>query len=343
MLQNKLILDDFHRETNRTSIMSPDEVHYFNEENEMKPDTFRVIYANTKSMPVAYRDFDIADKHISLGALQQTVLKDALQNDSTNLFFSLNRGVSNSEFRAIENLESAAELLGFNVMDCTGFDPDSHRKCSLKESYSYFSDVMIDYKTRGEQTQLPSIYNETKTLNLQEYLNETVRPQSVDEFYQDVLWQQLKESYPFLNKANSRKLVDFAAKLSDISHEELGVVNLKNGKVESVESLFKGGRNKAIIDPKVLFKNALEKGADGILVFHNHPSSAATPSPQDCSLTERIRDSAERLNIKYVDHFVVGKGKVFPDVGGYGMVQEYQRGIKPKRRIQKSNDKVAER
>jgi DNA repair protein RadC len=108
--------------------------------------------------------------------------------------------------------------------------------------------------------------------------------------------------------------------------------------------LFKGGRAAAHVDPKVLMADVLEKGSDGIMIVHNHPSSNTLPSSQDCLMTERIRDVAELLNVQYIDHFLIAKGKVVPDVGGLEQVREYQQSIKPKRRIQKKDNlMVAER
>lgn len=59
--------------------------------------------------------------------------------------------------------------------------------------------------------------------------------------------------------------------------------------------------------PREVLKRALDLGASGFIMVHNHPSGDPTPSKADIDLTRRILDAAERLNIQLLDHIVIGK------------------------------------
>jgi DNA repair protein RadC len=67
----------------------------------------------------------------------------------------------------------------------------------------------------------------------------------------------------------------------------------------------KGGLAKTTIDPKVIFKIALEYYAHGIILAHNHPSGNPNPSSADIDLTTTILQGGKYLDIKVLDHLIV--------------------------------------
>ncbi len=79
-----------------------------------------------------------------------------------------------------------------------------------------------------------------------------------------------------------------------------------------------GGLTGTIADVRLIFGTALKAAASGIVISHNHPSGQLKPSAKDKEITARIRDAGDLLDIKLLDHIIVGlEGKYlsFSDEG----------------------------
>ncbi len=76
-------------------------------------------------------------------------------------------------------------------------------------------------------------------------------------------------------------------------------------KVLGVRNLSKGGTAGTVVDIKCIFQAALKTNADSIAVLHNHPSGALQPSTEDISLTRKIKQAGDILNIHLTDHLIV--------------------------------------
>lgn len=100
--------------------------------------------------------------------------------------------------------------------------------------------------------------------------------------------------------------------ISDLLHEEFWVllVNRANT-VTRKELISKGGMNTTVVDPKIVFKAALDHGASGIVLCHNHPSGSVKPSQHDLQLTKRLVEGAGILDISLLDHIIVGAKTYF--------------------------------
>lgn len=61
---------------------------------------------------------------------------------------------------------------------------------------------------------------------------------------------------------------------------------------------------------KLLAKVALNKNAAAVIVAHNHPSGSAEPSRADILITKRVKSALEMIDVKLLDHFVIGKGEI---------------------------------
>jgi DNA repair protein RadC len=77
-------------------------------------------------------------------------------------------------------------------------------------------------------------------------------------------------------------------------------------RVISVEELFKGSIDGACVYPRVVAARALRLGAAAVIVAHNHPSGVAEPSLADQAITRRLKDALALLEIRLLDHFVIG-------------------------------------
>lgn len=87
-------------------------------------------------------------------------------------------------------------------------------------------------------------------------------------------------------------------------------LNKANKKV-AIRCVSEGGLDSTVVDPKRIFKIALEENAANIILCHNHPSGNLTPSVSDLKLTEKIKKAAEVLDIKVLDHIIIGDEKYY--------------------------------
>ena len=75
--------------------------------------------------------------------------------------------------------------------------------------------------------------------------------------------------------------------------------------------LFVGISNQSLIEPKIIFKEAMLYNATRLIVLHNHPSGNPTPSKEDYLVTDQIKNAGLLLNIKLIDHLIIGKDDYF--------------------------------
>ena len=89
--------------------------------------------------------------------------------------------------------------------------------------------------------------------------------------------------------------------------ESLRVVLLDTRyRLKRVETVSRGSLNESIAHPREIFRPAITYSAYAVIVVHNHPSGDASPSQTDHSLTRRLAEAAELLQIKLLDHIIIG-------------------------------------
>lgn len=71
----------------------------------------------------------------------------------------------------------------------------------------------------------------------------------------------------------------------------------------------RGSLNASLVHPREVFKRAFTCNAHSIIFAHNHPSGDPTPSFEDISVTKRLAEAGEILNVKVLDHIIVGDGE----------------------------------
>ena len=81
-----------------------------------------------------------------------------------------------------------------------------------------------------------------------------------------------------------------------------------NGKVLAKPALVSVGSEDGTttIDAGTIFREALTRGAEEIIVAHNHPSGDPKPSKADIAMTETLRSAAKMLGVPLVDHIILG-------------------------------------
>jgi DNA repair protein RadC len=100
-----------------------------------------------------------------------------------------------------------------------------------------------------------------------------------------------------LSKLRDQRQEIFALLLLDSQHRLI-----------KYRQMFYGTIDSASVYPRVLVKQALDDNAAAVILAHNHPSGVAEPSQADQHITRRIIDAMALVDIRVLDHFVVGDG-----------------------------------
>lgn len=108
--------------------------------------------------------------------------------------------------------------------------------------------------------------------------------------------------------------------ISDIQHEEFWIIMLnRNNHILKIQSVSEGGVAGTVVDPKKIFKLALENNASSVILCHNHPSGNIKPSEADIKITAKLKKAGEYLEINITDHIIVGDEK-FYSFADYGIL-----------------------
>jgi DNA repair protein RadC len=120
--------------------------------------------------------------------------------------------------------------------------------------------------------------------------------------------QELMQQGPALsNSASTQEYLSL--RLRDLDYEVFCCLYLDNrNRVKACEELFRGTLDGATVHPREVVKRALAHQAAAVILAHNHPSGVAEPSQADEILTRRLRDALALVDIKVLDHLVVGDG-----------------------------------
>lgn len=100
--------------------------------------------------------------------------------------------------------------------------------------------------------------------------------------------------------------------IGELPHEEFWIIYTNNSnKVIQKQLLSKGGITGTLVDVRLVLKNALELGATGLILAHNHPSGALNPSEADKQITQKLKTAAQSLDIKVLDHLIITEKAYF--------------------------------
>ncbi|WP_306353623.1 RadC family protein [Flavobacterium sp. '19STA2R22 D10 B1'] len=100
--------------------------------------------------------------------------------------------------------------------------------------------------------------------------------------------------------------------IGELPHEEFWIIYLNNSnKIISKSQLSKGGITGTLVDVRLVLKTALENGAVGLILSHNHPSGTLIPSEADKQITHKLKQAAAHLDIKVLDHVIISEVDYF--------------------------------
>ncbi|AMQ83106.1 MULTISPECIES: RadC family protein [Pseudomonas] len=93
-------------------------------------------------------------------------------------------------------------------------------------------------------------------------------------------------------------------------HEVFGCLFLDSKhQVLTFETLFRGSIDNTAVHPREVVKRSLANNAAAVILCHNHPSGNSDPSQADRLLTKRLQKALELIDVRVLDHFIVGDGE----------------------------------
>lgn len=135
----------------------------------------------------------------------------------------------------------------------------------------------------------------------------------------------IKVVQAFLQRANHQKIIkkpvflyweevvlylQHAQGYSPNEQLRLLFVNVRNELIH--EELHQWGTiNQVPLYPREVIKRAIELGASGVILVHNHPCGEAKPTKEDKELTKTVQQAGELMNIHVLDHIIVSKNQVY--------------------------------
>ncbi|WP_217522790.1 RadC family protein [Vibrio metschnikovii] len=176
---------------------------------------------------------------------------------------------------------------GMNVLELADFL--LRQSGSLRALFSASKDQFCAHKGLGEAkfVQLQAVLEMT-----QRYLAETLKrgdaltsPQQTKLYLTSVLRDRHREAFYILFLDNQHRVIQD-------------------------EILFEGTIDAASVYPREVVKRALQLNAAALILAHNHPSGIAEPSQADRRITQRLVDALQLVDIRVLDHFVIGDGEV---------------------------------
>ena len=117
-----------------------------------------------------------------------------------------------------------------------------------------------------------------------------------------------RDGGPLTSPAHTRRYIE--ARLRGYRNEVFACLFLDNRhRIIAFEELFRGTLDGTSVYPRVVVRRALGHNAAALVCMHNHPSGVAEPSPADRAITQRIAEALALVDVRLIDHFVVGDGE----------------------------------
>jgi DNA repair protein RadC len=95
-----------------------------------------------------------------------------------------------------------------------------------------------------------------------------------------------------------------ASKIELVEQFKVLLLNRAN-KVNGVFEVSSGSPTGTLVDPKLIFAASIKSHSQGIILAHNHPSGNLKPSEADISLTKRVKDVGNLLDLQVLDHLII--------------------------------------
>jgi DNA repair protein RadC len=197
-----------------------------------------------------------------------------------------------------------SELLAILVR--AGLHGESAMQVGEKLAARFGNDLQsLSLKARGELKQISKAIGETAYCQIMAALELAKR------------WgAQGKTTVPLHKISNPAAALSFCRKhFSRLAHEgsqeEFHAVLLDQAHhiIRTVQITL-GLTDKSLVHPREVFKPAIQESASALILVHNHPSGDPTPSQEDLAVTKELKAAADILNLRILDHVILGRGRV---------------------------------
>lgn len=244
------------------------------------------VFVDTKNHPVLLKRSRLSRRN----DLKDTI-KEGLISGGTRAFLGFNTDTANKK---MEEIESLFEQVGIKIVDTIGYNKDKDHFTSKTAGNSFYNSNSLELVSDGNS----------------EYLKEDF---SVKEKYIDFTSHFATSELLGLNVIDNVENIKESLKIGFQHHHQeiLGIlVYDSDEKIILAEELFKGTTDASLVDLKIITKNLLQlEDAQGMAIFHNHPSGNPIPSREDIIMTERVARLCDILDVELLDHFIIGKEK----------------------------------
>lgn len=281
-------------ENKHRGITSPQDFIDFVSQNKMPGKNEVVsVFCSTKNEPLHVSRFDMNN-----ASNFKNTLKESLNAGAVSMFYVSNKANSRDVDMEIRNYFKTFDI---QVIDGFQYDEMDKTITSNKESIAYPIENNIPMNNVAEKD-MDNMYHEND--NVTTYGN-------FDEFTSYFARQEITGLDVVKDNLTVKKSLKAGYQYD--WQESFGVIACdEDGRVVSVNELFKGSPNASIVDKKVFAKEILSRdNISRVAVFHNHPSGNPEPSMEDMKVTKGLKSLSEKVDIQLLDHFVIGKKNVY--------------------------------
>jgi len=119
---------------------------------------------------------------------------------------------------------------------------------------------------------------------------------------------------------SSSQVAEYFSSLEEEPREVLIAMYLDNKhRALGIEEVSKGTLTTSLFEPRAILQSAILANAAAVIVVHNHPSGQPAPSPEDIAVSKRLKELADLLPIRVLDHVIIGR-KSYYSLADHGVI-----------------------
>jgi DNA repair protein RadC len=148
-------------------------------------------------------------------------------------------------------------------------------------------------------------HTERLTMPNQQHITEYYSQADILASAANILKEKFVNSPTFSSATETMNFLQF--KLATLEHEAFCIMHLNSQHhLIEFEELFRGTVDSATVYPREVVKSVIANNSAAVILAHNHPSGMAEPSIADRQITHRLKDALGLIDVKVLDHIVVG-------------------------------------
>ena len=259
------------------------------------------------------------------------IKKVIAESDFSNVYLTFNK---EKRYVIKECFPSQLVIRGANQEVFTKKYED--RLKEVKESFDREVEILahlhnvLDSNSKSRIIELFDYFEENKTVYIvEEYFNfptlkqyilneENIKGEDIKKIYFDILDIFIKihnEKITISSNVQLLNYLEYSLLKRDIEVFKVLFLNTQNELLKE-EELFKGTLDRSTVYIRELVKKILDYNAKSVIIVHNHPSGSLKPSQSDITLTQKLKDTFERIEIRLLDHLIISEKGYFSFLEG---------------------------